>query len=196
MSIGDDAYLTIERLLGNCGAEVSASEADGRLLSLAAMLGNEAISVWVQQLFAQADGGEHGARQALVEFAAQRIAILEAGEGLPDLCLPDDEDDIRDRVGSLALWATGYLNGLGEGAALRGSPAREILEAEPLAELLADLAEISRAAIEADEISEAEDAHEADYAELVEFLRVAAQLSYETLTSIRAITDGGEAKVH
>lgn len=191
---GDD-YLMIERLLGDCGIEVSAAEADGRLLSLASMMGADALTIWIQQLLEGAESGQQQAVTQLQEFGARRMMILEQREGLPDLCLPDDEDDLRDRVSSLALWVTGFLNGLGEAAALSGDEARTALKAEPLAEMLIDLTEISRASIETEEIAADENESEIAYAEVVEFVRVAAQLAYETLAALRD-TEAPPPQVH
>ena len=196
MQVGTDAFLAIEAILGGCGIAVSAAEADGRLLSLATMLGSEATTVWLSQLADDADAApSEEALDRLQALAVGRIATLEGAEGLPDLCLPGDDDDIRDRVDSLAAWASGFLSGLGEAAALRGESAQALLEAAPLDELLADLGDIARAGVD-DELDDGEEAAESAYAELVEYLRVAAQLSYETLAPVRALDGPGSARVH
>ncbi|MEL7310507.1 MAG: UPF0149 family protein [Pseudomonadota bacterium] len=193
MSTAENAYLAIERLLGGCGVDVSAAEADGRLLSLASMLGPQAVVVWVEQLISGADAVDANAVGQLKMLGVERIGVLEAGEGLPDLCLPDDEDDLRDRVQELALWAGGFLSGMGEAAALRGEAARDLVGAEPISELLADLSEISKASVKDDALDES---NESAYAELVEFLRVAAQLAYDTLSPIRQLDDVTADQVH
>ncbi|MEL7023172.1 MAG: UPF0149 family protein [Pseudomonadota bacterium] len=193
MSTAENAYLAIERLLGGCGVDVSASEADGRLMSLATMLGPQAAVVWADQLVSDSSSVEAGAVGQLKAMGIERVAVLEAGEGLPVLCLPDDEDDLRDRVHELAMWAGGFVSGIGEAAALRGPKARELIEAEPLRELLTDLAEISRASIQDDALDES---NESAYAELVEFLRVAAQLAYDTLLPTRELDLTQTDQVH
>ncbi len=192
-----DDFLVIEQLLAACDSEVSAAEADGRLLSLAAMLGQDAIAVWLNQLGASVDAADvaHYVGQ-LVTIAERRVAVLERGDGLPDLCLPDDDDDMRDRVESLALWAGGFVSGLGEGAAMRGSPARDRLDQEPLSELLQDFTEITRAEVADDDLAEDTETAETSYNELVEFLRVAAQLCYEELTPVREIAEPAPVHVH
>ena len=53
---------------------------------------------------------------------------------------------------------------------------------EPLADIIRDLLQITRAAVD-DDCDEESD--EAAYTELVEFVRVAAQLAYEELADLR-----------
>ena len=59
---------------------------------------------------------------------------------------------------------------------------KERLGVEPLADIIRDMLQITRAAV--DEESDAE-TNEAAYAEIVEYVRVAAQLAYEELSDIR-----------
>ncbi|HET7314542.1 UPF0149 family protein [Salinisphaera sp.] len=98
-------------------------------------------------------------------------------EGLfdPDLSftplLPDDETPLDTRVNALARWCAGFLFGL----SYRGSFAPDQLSAE-VREIVSDLTELSKAELAADE-TDAESA-EADYAELVEYVRVGAQMVF------------------
>lgn len=178
----------IEQLLASCEIDVTASEADGRLLSLAAMLGEDAVPVWLQELRRGSNATSiPAALSELARAGTERIAVLERGETLPALCLPDENDDIRDRVEGLVGWATGYLSGLGEASALRGSSARERLEQAPLSELIDDLTQITRAEVDLADFEEDPDAAETAYIEVVEFLRVLAQLSYEELSPVRTV---------
>ncbi|MEO0576400.1 MAG: UPF0149 family protein [Pseudomonadota bacterium] len=178
----------IEQLLASCDIDVTASEADGRLLSLATMLGEDAVPVWLNELRRGSSATSiPAALSELARAGVERIAVLESGESLPALCLPDDADDIRDRVESLVGWATGFLSGLGEASALRGSSARERLEKAPLSELIEDLTQITRAEVDLADIEEDLEAAESAYIEVVEFLRVLAQLSYEELLPVRSV---------
>jgi uncharacterized protein YgfB (UPF0149 family) len=56
------------------------------------------------------------------------------------------------------------------------------LAAEPLADIIRDLLQITRAEVDGATDNET---NEAAYAELVEYLRVAAQLTYEELSEFR-----------
>jgi len=79
----------------------------------------------------------------------------------------------------MARWCEGFLHGL---VSEKHSDAlKERLAAEPLADIIRDMLQITRAAAEEDETEEEENA----YAELVEYLRVAAQLAYEELADFR-----------
>ncbi len=94
--------------------------------------------------------------------------------------LPDDDESTMVRAQALAHWSEGFLHGLV--SAGDDQRVRKRLAAEPLAEIVKDLLEMTRAAA-----GEAEDAEsdETAYAELVEYLRVSAQVAYEELATIR-----------
>ena len=194
MSTTETEYARVEQLLAAAASDTTAAEADGRLLSLAAMLGDEAASVWLNQVAAET--GDAVAVAPLGELATARVRVLADTDSLPVPWLPDDEDDLRDRVDAIVEWAGGFLAGLGEGAALRGSPARKRLDEEPLAELISDLGEISRAALSDEDLEDDLNAAEAAYTEIVEYLRVLAQLAYEELAPIRALASGPDTNVH
>ena len=196
MSANESEFSRVEQLLASAASDASAAEADGRLLSLAAMLGDEATPVWLRYLASESGEVDIGAMAPLGEMAAVRVSGLADTATLPVPWLPDDEDDLRDRVEAVVDWAGGFLAGLGEGAALRGSPARERLEQEPLAELVSDLGEISRAVLTDADVDDDLEAAEQAYAEIVEYLRVLAQLAYEELAPIRALASPTGANVH
>ncbi|MEN7343775.1 MAG: UPF0149 family protein [Pseudomonadota bacterium] len=192
-------FLLMEQLLSQFSVETDAPEADGRLSGLAAMLSMDAVEVWLGELIASGqptDALTQERAEPLRVLGRKRIAVLEAADSLPMLCLPDDDDDIRDRVDGLVHWSAGFLSGLAEGAALVGPMAREQLEAEPLAEMLKDLAEITQASLTEDELHDDLEQSEVAYAELVEFLRIACQLAYENLSALRHPTNDGPATVH
>ena len=96
------------------------------------------------------------------------------------LLLPDDDDDAARRTQAMADWCEGFLHGIV--ADKSSDAARERLAQEPLADLIKDMLEITRAAV-GDEDDEEGD--ELAYAELVEYIRVAAQLAYEELADLR-----------
>ena len=84
------------------------------------------------------------------------------------------------RSAALAYWCEGFLHGLV--SATHGAALKERLSAEPLADVIKDMLQLTRAGPGADSDAEANDVA---YFELVEYVRVAAQLSYEELTEIR-----------
>ncbi len=71
-----------------------------------------------------------------------------------------------------------------------GDALKERLGGEPLADIIKDMLQITRAA--ADEDSDDETNEEA-YAEVVEYLRVAVQLTYEELVEFRPADAGDES---
>jgi hypothetical protein len=92
--------------------------------------------------------------------------------------LPADHEELAVRTEALADWAEGFLYGLG------GSADGAVLPLSPqCSEILSDFAEISRAGEVGSEEAELE---ENAYTELVEFVRVGAQLMHEELADWRA----------
>lgn len=113
------------------------------------------------------------APELLKSLRDQALAALQDEDlGFAPL-LPEDETSLAARVEALALWCHGFLYGLslrtGFDPAILSEDAREILE---------DFAQLTRAGLDADEDGEIE---ETAYAELVEYLRVGAQLVFMEL---------------
>jgi uncharacterized protein YgfB (UPF0149 family) len=101
--------------------------------------------------------------------------------------LPDDDADAAPRAQALAHWCEGFLHGLV--SAEHADKLKKRLAAEPLADIIRDMLQITRAVV--GEESDAE-SNEAAYAEIVEYVRVAAQLAYEELSDIRHAEDAEE----
>jgi len=98
----------------------------------------------------------------------------------------DDSDSASMRAAALAHWCEGFLHGLvsvDHGAALK-----ERLAKEPLADIIKDMLQLTRAAV--DDASD-DETNETAYAEIVEYVRVAAQLTYEELAEFRGAPGGG-----
>ena len=104
--------------------------------------------------------------------------------------LPDDEDAADTRALALGHWCEGFLHGLVSFDS--GEDLKQRLAAEPLADIIKDMLQITRAAVDEDSDDET---NESAYAEIVEYLRVAAQLTYEELAEFRDVGDdaSGEA---
>ena len=80
----------------------------------------------------------------------------------------------------MAHWCEAFLHGLV--SSKHEQDLKDRLGAEPLSDIIRDMLQITRAAL--DEESDEED-NDAAYAEIVEYIRVAAQLAYEELADIR-----------
>ena len=109
--------------------------------------------------------------------------------------LPDDYDSAANRAAALGRWCEGFLHGLVSNA--RADALKERLSTEPMSDIIKDMLQITRATVDDDTEDES---NEAAYAELVEYLRVAAQLTYEELVEFRGEpasgdSPGGEAEV-
>jgi uncharacterized protein YgfB (UPF0149 family) len=88
-----------------------------------------------------------------------------------DPLLPDDDAPLEDRVEALGAWCQGFLYGYGSATEGRRTP-----PTGDVAEVLTDLAEISRGGATGLDTEEVE---EGAYTELVEFLRVGVQTIYD-----------------
>lgn len=184
-------HATLDAALRRCGASWDAAQAHGLLSGRLASSGADAGFDWLSQVLegTRDDDALRAECERLLGdlFEATYRQLAERQSGFEPL-LPDDAEDTVARATALAHWSEGFLHGL---VSARHSEAiRERLAAEPLAEIIRDLLELTRAA--ADEDAESD---EQAYAELVEYLRVAAQLAYEDLAAIRAATSA-EADAH
>ena len=178
--IGHDA---LEDALKRCGSTWDASQTHGLLSGRLAIAGADGGFDWLSQVLEGTDA--NNALQA--ECAAMLGTLFEStyqqfAERLSAFAplLPDEEDATTVRATALAHWCEGFLHGLVAGE--HGDDLRERLKAEPLSDIIRDLLQITRAAVD-EECDEESD--EAAYAELVEYVRVAAQLAYEELSDLR-----------
>lgn len=175
----------LQAALSRCGATWNAPQAHGLIAAGLAVAGDAAAPRVAAAVLegtdpANALRGECAAVLARV-FDETRDALRERQSGF-QLLLPDDDASNDRRAGGLAAWCEGFLHGLVAGAGAENTELRERLARDPLADVIADLLQITRAGSDAD--ADAEDEEEA-YAELVEYLRVAAQLVYEELADLR-----------
>ena len=174
--------------LSQAGALGGAAELHGQLCGLACLLGAGAAAPWVAEALQDCRGdarARDSAARALDTIAARTLGALDSGDMSLALLLPDDETPVDLRAGELGAWCQGFMHGLSRGAAVPDS-----LGTGVTGEIIRDFSEISRATLGADEtLAEAEEA----YAELVEFVRVSAQLVFEELHGQR---DGARGPTH
>jgi yecA family protein len=181
-------YDQLDDALRRCGASWDASQAHGLLAGRLATTGADAGFEWLVQVLEGTDANDalrsecEGLLRSLFETTYRQLAERQS-EFEP--LLPDDEDATSVRAAAMAHWCEGFLHGLV--SASRGDALKERLAAEPLSDIIRDMLEITRAAADEDGDGEAD---EAAYTELVEYLRVAAQLTYEELAEFRKPADG------
>jgi len=179
-SIDHDA---LDSALRRCGANWDAAQTHGLLSGRLAVAGGDGGFDWLSQVL---DGTQpndvlrdecEGMLSQLFETTYRQLAERQSGF---EPLLPDDQDSAAVRARALAHWCEGFLHGLVSSE--HGDALKEKLAADPLADIIRDFLQITRAGIE----DESEDeATEEAYAELVEYLRVAAQLTYEELVEFR-----------
>ena len=181
-SIEHDA---LDAALRRCGASWDAAQTHGLLSGRLAIAGAEAGFAWLQQVLEGTDPGNALRSECEVMldklFESTYRQLSERQSEFEPL-LPDDQDSTADRAAALGHWCEGFLHGLVSGD--HGDALKERLGSEPLADIIKDMLQITRAA--ADEESDDETNEEA-YAELVEYLRVAVQLTYEELVEFRPV---------
>jgi hypothetical protein len=174
----------LEVALRQCGATWNASQAHGFLCSRIAVRGTGARSAWFAHLATgvekdKVQAGECGATlEALFTITWRQLAERQS-QFVP--LLPDDGRPAQERAEALAHWCEGFLHGLVSGP--HPETLRTRLSTEPLSDIIKDMLEITRATVDDDH--DADDNEEA-YVELVEYIRVAAQLVFEELAGFRA----------
>jgi len=114
-------------------------------------------------------GGE-GAAQALDRLRGESAEAFSGTEMAFEPLLPDDEEELARRVRALSAWCEGFLFGLAS-----GKPLSMKSVSPELKEIVRDFTEFTRAGVDDDDDGEIE---ENAYAELVEYIRVGAQLVY------------------
>ncbi len=176
----------LEDALKRCGSNWDAAQTHGLLTGRLSSVGVPAAPDWLLQVLDGVDDNNalRGECQQLLDTVYQ-TTYWQLSERLSDFepLLPDDVEDVATRTLGLARWCEGFLRGLV--SAEHGDGLRERLGAEPLSDIIRDLLQITRAGV--DETADEED-NESAYTELVEYVRVAAQLSYEELADFRAGT--------
>jgi yecA family protein len=174
---------SLQDALRGCGSTWDASQTHGLLSGRLAIAGADSGFDWLSQVLEGAEQADalraecEGMLGMLFETTYRQLA--ERQSGFAPL-LPDEQDDTAIRATALAHWCEGFLHGLVAGE--HGDKLRARLKAEPLADIIRDLLQITRASVDEDCDEESE---EAAYTELVEYVRVAAQLAYEELADLR-----------
>lgn len=174
-------FAALREVLLRLGVEDGTSECHGILCGLFCAQGNDLGSGWFMRILEAGDAyagtpeatltrNDLEMLDALYNETQQQFLDLDFGFSL---LLPDDEVALVERVRALAEWCRGFLYGIASG----GIDVSTHYSGE-VAELLHDLAEISRA--EGDEELPTE-AEEEAYMELVEYIRLGVIFIYEEL---------------
>lgn len=181
-TVNQPSFELVDSALRQLGTGDGATEAHGSFCGMACVLGERACEQWVAGILVPEVPAGARAEQAdlLGDLAASTCAALNAGDMSFTPLLPPDEQPLEVRTEALASWCAGFMHGLGEASA--GAAAHAALGAGTPREIMTDLAEIARLQLGDDE---ADAEAEAAYAELVEFVRVSAQLLFDEFYELR-----------
>lgn len=173
----------LESALQRCGSSWDAAQTHGLLSGRLAVAGMGSAPEWLAQILEgtnDADALRAECEQLLGNLFSHTHLQLSERQSEFNLLLPDDDDPASARATALAHWCEGFLHGLV--STDQSEEVRKRLSVDPLADIIRDLLQITRA--EADDEASSDD-DEAAYFELVEYVRVAAQLAYEELAEVR-----------
>jgi hypothetical protein len=177
----------LDALLKGCGSSWNAGQAHGLLCARLSLAGADGASRWIAQVLGDAtsDLAQLGECEEMLDaLCARTWQQLVERQSEFELLLPTDDDLASVRTDVMAQWCEGFLHGLV--AEKHNEDLKKRLAAEPLADIIKDMLEITRATVgdDADD-----DNIDNDLVELVEYLRVAVQLTYEELADFRKLDD-------
>ena len=173
----------LDAALRRCGSTWNAGQTHGLLCSRLALAGADGASRWLTQVLADTDPDNDLRSECEAMLEALCSATWQQLSGRQSdfmLLLPNDDEAALVRAEAMGQWCEGFLHGLV--SETHGDKLRERLAADPLSDIIKDMLEITRATAgdEADD-----EGNESAFSELIEYLRVAAQLTYEELAEFR-----------
>lgn len=181
----------LNAVLKTCGSDWNSAQAHGLLCGRLSVSGTDGAVIWLGQVLEGANDESHSKREctsmldALFQSTWQQLVERRSEF---ELLVPNDDEDTSIKAEAIGHWCEGFLHGLVTGE--HAEKLKQRLAEEPLAGLIKDMLEITRATFDQDDDDET---NEAAYTELVEYIRVAGQLAYEELAEFR--TAGGESAV-
>jgi uncharacterized protein YgfB (UPF0149 family) len=170
-------FAEFERVLSDGGSYTAAGEAHGSLCGALCAMAIYRVQDWVGELLPNGpQAAESSAEVFDLLFSETAQALGGLGMEFSPL-LPDDDAPLSERAASLGGWCQGFLYGIGAGklASITELPGE-------LPEIIRDFTEISRAAVDD---GDPDETNEQAYVELVEFVRVSAQLVFDELAPMR-----------
>ena len=173
----------LDDILKSCGSNWNAGQVHGLLCSRLAVTGADGASRWFAQVLEDTDPqcALRSECEAILDtLCSTTWQQLVERQSEFTLLLPDDGDSASQRTQAMAQWCEGFLHGLV--SEKHSEDLKSRLSAEPLADIIKDMLQITRASPGENEDEEGD---EEAFAELVEYLRVAVQLTYEELADFR-----------
>jgi uncharacterized protein YgfB (UPF0149 family) len=169
-------YREYERLLADSRALTDVPEAHGTLAGALCAAADYRFDDWMSEIYPEGRPTDAARPSLLALFEGTRLALSSGHMDFAAL-LPGDDAPIGDRASALGQWCQGFLYGLGS----RPLPDPESLP-EQVGEIVRDLTSITQVGVDD---SESDESNEQAYLELVEFVRVGAQLLFEELARYR-----------
>ena len=179
--MSEERYTHIDRLLSAGRALTDVPEAHGTMVGAFCASATYRLDDWLREVFPEGDPGD--ARNDLQVWFEATAASLLGGELQFMPLLPDDDTPVAERAAALGQWCQGFLYGLGTNPI----PDLEHVPAE-IGEVVRDLTAITQVSVDD---SDGAEANEGAYAELVEFVRIGAQLVFDELARFRALAEDG-----
>ncbi len=181
---GDVDHDILDDALRRAGASWDAAQTHGALTARLAVAGEAALPEVISVVLegtdpANALRGE--CEGLLVSLFESTHGVLAARQSEFTPLLPDESASTARRTEAIAHYSEGFLHGLVSGQV--DDATRNRLGQEPIADIIKDLLQITRAAVDE---SESEESSEQAYADIVEYLRVATQLVFEELDAQKA----------
>ncbi len=172
----------LDHALQQCGSNWNAAQAHGLLCGRLSVAGPDCSNDWLGQLLgaAPAEATRDSCTTILDSLYTRTWRQLVERQSEFELLLPDDVESLACRTEAMSHWCEGFLHGLV--SEKHPDKLKKRLAAEPVADIIKDMLQITRAA-PSGEVADEED--EQALVELVEYLRVAAQLVYEELAEFR-----------
>jgi hypothetical protein len=173
----------LNQALRNCGASWTAAQAHGLLSSRMAVAGAHGVTGSLGQVLdssSKTDALRKECEDMLAVLWQSTHMVFSERMSAFEPLLPDDNDNAESRTEAVAQWCEGYLHGMLSGK--HDAALRERLGAEPMADIIKNMLQITRATVDADDD---EAANEEAFVEIVEYLRIAAQLNFEELAELR-----------
>jgi len=177
-------YQALQDALECADADMYASESHGVLCGMICAAGQADLSQWLEQVFVEFDLNNMHIKEASQLLAGlfenSKIQLNDATVDF-QILLPDDNDELAERVEALAQWCQGYTYGLASGGLKKDQKLPD-----DTAELLQDMVEIGRAG-HAD--GHAGEGAEDDYMQLCEYVRMGVLLINEELQPLPPSSD-------
>ena len=189
--IGTNDYDALRESLSGSGTLVALPELHGGLCGALCTGGPSAAERWLDGFIADSDAADVAATRAVgVELERAAWTALADAQLEFEPLLPSDDAPLEEQVQALALWCSGFLNGVGAtapdlvGRNAKPTEAAAAIASAEVAEILGDFAEMSRAGVDD---HDAADRDRSDFAlaELKEYVRVSVQIVFEQLADRR-----------